>query len=102
MPFASPAIFSLLASEDAGAGAIPVWGARLQPLHGVYRSDTSRHAEDLVKGGETSARGLAVSLGVHLVSEQALRPIDPEGLFCFNVNTPGNLDVARTLIEEGA
>ncbi len=101
MPFADAAVFRFLAGKDRGAGVIPVWGAQPQPLHGIYRSDSAEPMAALVESGQRSLQRIATELGVELVPEEQLSAVDPEGLFCFNVNTPENLVHARTLIDRG-
>lgn len=101
LPFADAEVFRFLAGKDRGAGAIPVWGSRPHPLHGLYRTETAEQMASLIENGERSIQRLGSHVGVQLVPQDELRSVDPEGLFCFNVNDPENLQHARTLIDRG-
>jgi molybdopterin-guanine dinucleotide biosynthesis protein A len=94
MPFASPAVFGLLASLHDGEDAIvPVTASGLEPLHAVYSTaclDSVRIALEAKRFGLSS---WLRSVAVREVLEAEWRPADPDGRFPLNVNRVEDLEL---------
>jgi molybdopterin-guanine dinucleotide biosynthesis protein A len=72
----------------------------LEMLHAVYRVECSVVAERLIASGRLKLAELADALTddgrhVHYLDDDFFRPLDPELLTFFNVNTPPDLAEAR-------
>ena len=84
----------LLASVRGFEGAVPMWkDGRLEPLHGVYKVETTvREAERLIGKGSYSVISLVRSLGnVCYVNIYELRGLDPSLDTFANINTREDL-----------
>jgi molybdopterin-guanine dinucleotide biosynthesis protein A len=86
------AIVAMLGEYDA---VIPVIGARLQPLHAVYRRRCADALRAMRARGENRLGAIADAVATRRVAEDELRALDPELLSFVNVNTPA--DYARAL-----
>jgi molybdopterin-guanine dinucleotide biosynthesis protein A len=96
MPFASAAVFRLLADLHQGEDAmVPVTADGPQPLHAVYARTALPHLERALAEGSLSMRGALQTMTVRLVAEEEWRAVDPSGRFALNVNRPD--DVAQIL-----
>jgi molybdopterin-guanine dinucleotide biosynthesis protein A len=67
---------------------VPVWGGRLQPLHGVYRKSILPIVRAQLERGELRPVSLFDQVRTRTVDEEDVRRFDPEGLSFFNMNTP--------------
>jgi molybdopterin-guanine dinucleotide biosynthesis protein A len=87
MPFASPALFRLLAElrqdEDA---VVPRTGAGPEPLHAVYATSALPAIRRALAEGRFALRSMLDRLSVRVVDEDEWRPADPEGRFAINLN----------------
>ena len=75
------------------------WNGRPQPTHAVYSRNCLSVVEGLVRSGDLKLQRLlaAPTLRVRLISEDEIRKIDPDGRSFLNVNTPSDLELARSL-----
>jgi molybdenum cofactor guanylyltransferase len=96
LPFVSAklaaALCEMVGDRDA---AIPLVGGRLQMLHAAYGKSCDDMLAAMIGRGARRLRDLAPSLDARIVSEDELRPYDPELRSFFNVNT--RADYARAL-----
>ena len=87
MPFASPALFRLLAElrkdEDA---VVPMTGAGPEPLHAVYAASGLPAMRRALAERRFALHSILDRLSVREVHEDEWRPADPEGRFAINVN----------------
>jgi molybdopterin-guanine dinucleotide biosynthesis protein A len=72
----------------------------LEMLHAIYRATCQDVAARLLADGRLKVAGLACALiaeqrSVRYLDEDFFRPVDPDLLTFFNVNTPADLAVAR-------
>ncbi|HPE63673.1 MAG TPA: molybdenum cofactor guanylyltransferase [Methanothrix sp.] len=94
LPFLNPDVLELLFDLDEGYdAAIPVQeGDLMEPLHAVYRTDImARACEDALARGMLRIRAPLEGLSAKFVSVELLRPLDPELLSLFNLNTEEDL-----------
>ncbi len=101
LPFLNPDVLELLfdLAEEYDA-AIPVKeGGLIEPLHAVYRADTmARACEDALARGMSRIRDPLVGLSVRSVNVELFRPLDPELLSLFNLNTEEDLAEAGRIL----
>ena len=97
MPFLNPALLSHLAGRlETHAAVVPMVDGRYHALHAVYSQRCLQSVEDLLlRGG--SMRDLLAAVDTGVVSETEVRVVDPEGLSCFNLNVPEDLERARAI-----
>jgi molybdopterin-guanine dinucleotide biosynthesis protein A len=89
-------LFDMAEGYDA---AVPVkQGGLMEPLHAVYDRERMLVAcSAALKRGARRIQAPLRELRVNRVSVELFRPIDPELLTFFNINTPENLEAARML-----
>jgi molybdopterin-guanine dinucleotide biosynthesis protein A len=104
LPFITPELGSALLtelgdprSEDGPFAAVPVVNGRLQPLCAAYRREAWRVGASLLEQGKRSMRALLEALPVRRVPEEQLRLVGDPRLLLLNVNTPEDLETARSL-----
>jgi molybdopterin-guanine dinucleotide biosynthesis protein A len=96
MPFLSEAfLVRLLGLFDGCDAVVPLAAGRAQPLHAAYSRQCLPTARTLLRLGAHSMQDLLPRLRVRYLSEESCAELDPEGLSCFNMNTPGDLNLAR-------
>jgi molybdopterin-guanine dinucleotide biosynthesis protein A len=99
MPFLNPAAVRHVVSLREGSDIVMVQlGEALQPTHAVYSRRCLPVIEEMLHASRLKIQHLAThpSLHTRLVSESEMREIDHEGLSFINVNTPADLEAART------
>jgi molybdopterin-guanine dinucleotide biosynthesis protein A len=97
MPFLDPPLLRYIAGRLEGHdAAVPMLDGRYHPLHAAYSKRCLRHVEDLLLAGG-SARDLLAAVDTVVVAEDEVRALDPAGLSCFNLNSPEDLAMARTI-----
>lgn len=97
LPFLKPEVLELLFDlADGYEAAIPAReDGLIEPLHAVYRSDSmARACEEALASGMRRIRAPLERLRVKYVSLELLRPLDPELLGLFNLNTEEDLSEA--------
>jgi molybdenum cofactor guanylyltransferase len=101
MPFLSPALVDHLLRrlEDCGLlAAVPDDGRRTHPLCAAYSRDVLPLLREALDGGVRAARAFLEDLGaVHYVPEWELRALGDPDLLLMNVNSPEDLERARSL-----
>ena len=104
MPFLNPTVVRHMVSLKDRADIVMIrLEERLQPTHALYSRCCLPVIEEMLKAREFKIQQLAARLALRtwLVAESELREIDHEGLSCINVNTPADLEAARTRHERG-
>jgi molybdenum cofactor guanylyltransferase len=100
MPFLNPATVQYF-TEVKGDTDVVMAKLRngLQPMHALYHQRCLTVMEDLMKARELKIQQLAVhpSLRVRLITPDELSAVDPEGRSFYNVNTPSDLETARSI-----
>jgi molybdopterin-guanine dinucleotide biosynthesis protein A len=92
MPFASPPVFSLLASLHGDEQAVvPRSGAGPEPLHAVYAESAIPTIRGALLRGELAARTVLSRLRVRWVDEGEWIAADPLGRFAVNLNREEDL-----------
>lgn len=100
LPFLNPEVLGLLFDLAEGYdAAIPEKGDGLiEPLHAVYRADSmARACEDALAMDMRKIRAPLEGLQVRYVPLEILRPLDPELLSLFNINTKEDLSEAERI-----
>lgn len=98
MPFLNPALLSHLIDRLGTFDAVvPISHGVSQYLHAAYSRSAAPAAQALLRLEARSVRELLVRLQVLYLSEEHCARFDPDGLSCFNMNTPADLDLARKL-----
>jgi len=93
----------LLANAEEYDAVIPIWeNGFLEPLHSVYRAESSLAAiEEALQNGEKSVLDLIKRLGsVKYVPVEELKKYDPELLTFKNINYPEDYQKAVGIISE--
>lgn len=102
-PFVSSQIAALLLDLSANRNAVvPRWpSGYIEPLQAVYRTKSALVAAEKAMGQDRlELRSMIANLSkVRYVSTMALQQVDPELLTFFNVNTPGDLKKAESIVK---
>ena len=99
MPMVNTEVVRHLAGLAAGYQAVvPVVEDRSKPLHAVYRRDYREAMREALDTGQLAVQRFLESIRVRYVSEDELRPLDPELHSFLNVNIPADLERARRLM----
>jgi molybdopterin-guanine dinucleotide biosynthesis protein A len=99
MPFLSPEAIVYLAERDPSADIVmPRLEPGLQPLHAIYHKRCIPVLEGMIRRRSLAIHDLVKDPALHvtLVTESELRPIDPLLQSFVNINTPEELDRARS------
>lgn len=100
LPFLHSGVLELLFDLAEGYdAAIPEKeGGLIEPLHAVYRADSmARACEDALAMDMRKIRAPLEALRVRRVPLEILRPLDPELLSLFNINTEEDLSEAERI-----
>ncbi|WP_455376868.1 molybdenum cofactor guanylyltransferase [Petrachloros mirabilis] len=99
MPFLEPRVIEAFIERRGDADVLMAKAHGLQPMHAVYGKRCLPVMEDMLKTRELRIQHIIQSplLKIRLLEEQDLQQIDPSGKSFVNVNTPSDLEVARTL-----
>lgn len=103
MPFLDPAVIAQFTSRRATADIVMgKLAARLHPMHALYGKRCLPAVEQMILAREFKIQELVShgSLQVQYVTEEDLRTLDPSGRSFHNVNTPVDLEVARSLLAQ--
>lgn len=103
MPFVSGAVCSkLLALADKDFDAVvPVVEGQAQPLHALYHSNCLPAIEFALAAGRRRMDSFLPNLRVRTVTQDSLRPLDPQLQTFVNVNTPGEWREACAILSRG-
>src|SRR5215510_6364949 len=105
MPFLDQAVIAQFTNRRAGADIVMAkLGTRLHPMHALYGKQCVPVLEQMVQARQLKIQALVSysSLRVQYVTEVDLLTIDPAGHSFQNVNTPHDLEVARSLLARDA
>lgn len=96
-------LFDLADAKEGYEAAVPVQpNGFLEPLHSVYDREKMLSAcQRALQKGERRIHVPLQELCVHRIPVQWLRPLDPELLTFFNLNTPQDLKEARLICALG-
>jgi molybdopterin-guanine dinucleotide biosynthesis protein A len=100
MPFLSESLLRRLVDLAMDFDVvIPVTGGQMEPMHAVYRREPCLGAiGDALARNEKRMISYLSAVRVREVFEDELRVLDPELRSFFNVNTPEDLDWARSIV----
>jgi len=103
MPFLDPAVITQFTSRRAAADIVMAkLAARLHPMHALYGKRCLPVVEEMIRTRQLKTQEIVLqsSLLVRYVTEADLVAIDPTGRSFQNVNTPADLEVARSLLAQ--
>jgi len=98
-PFLSPKVCELIVSSVHGTdGVVPKTGrTHYEPLHGMYKRQPGLAAfTEAVSRGDGSPQYAFNKLDLSFIPEKKLREVDPELESFWNINTPGDLELAES------
>ena len=101
MPFLDQAVIAQFTSRRATADIVMAKiEARLHPMHALYGKRCLPIVERMIRARQLKIQEMVshASLRVRYVTEADLLTIDPSGRSFQNVNTPADLDAARSLL----
>jgi len=104
MPFLNPDIIrSMVFLKDQADIVIARWATRLQPTHAVYSRDCLPVIEEMMNLHNKKIHSMVnhPTLRVRVIAEKELRQIDHDGRSMFNINTPSDLERARSVNDAG-
>jgi molybdopterin-guanine dinucleotide biosynthesis protein A len=101
MPFASPGLFEamgrLMVEKEADV-VIPKSDDFYEPLHAVYRRETCLPAiEAAIDADRWKVIAWFPQVKVHTLALEDIKPLDPDGLAFWNVNTPDEFAEAERI-----
>lgn len=100
MPFVAGELVKLLWQARSAGGSAAWWQGRLQPLPMLLPKDAAGVAEALLRQKRFHLAALQDQLLPGVVAEKQVQAVDPRGLSFFNINTPEDWALARTLCNE--
>lgn len=101
MPFLDRAVIAQFTSRRATADIVMAkLAARLHPMHALYGKRCLPVLEQMIRARQLKIQEMVshASLRVRYVTEADLLTLDPSGRSFQNVNTPADLEVARSLL----
>ena len=101
MPFLDQAVIAQFTSRRATSDIVMAkLAARLHPMHALYGKRCLPILEQMIQARHLKIQELVshASLRVEYVTETDLLTIDPSGRSFHNVNTPADLEAARSLL----
>lgn len=101
MPFLDQAVIAQFTSRRATADIVMAkLAARLHPMHALYGKRCLPALEQMIRARQLKIQEMVshASLRVRYVTEAELLTLDPSGRSFQNVNTPADLEVARSLL----
>jgi len=103
MPFLDPAVIAQFTSRRATADIVMAkLRGQLHPMHALYGKQCLPVVEQMIRAHQLKIQEIVsnASLRVRYVTEADLLTIDPSGRSFQNVNTPADLEVARSLLAQ--
>jgi molybdopterin-guanine dinucleotide biosynthesis protein A len=103
MPFLDPAVIAQFTSRSATADIVMAkLAARLHPMHALYGKRCLPAVEQMIRARQLKIQEMVshAFLRVRYVTEADLVAIDFSGRSFQNVNTPADLEVARSLLSQ--
>lgn len=104
MPFLNPNVIRhLVGLKDQADIVICQWASRLQPTHAVYSRNCLSILEEMINLDNRKIQSMVAhpALRVHVITEMEIREIDHDGCSMFNINTPADLERARSVHNAG-
>ena len=104
MPFLSPDVIRhMVQLKDSADIVISRWATRLQPTHAVYCRNCLPVIEEMMTLHNRKIHSMVghPALRVCVVPEVEIRQIDPDGRSMFNLNTPSDVEQARSVCGPG-
>ena len=101
MPFLDQAVIAQFTSRRATADIVMAkLAGRLHPMHALYGKRCLQAAEQMIRARQLKIQEMVsqACIRVHYVTEADLLTIDPSGRSFYNVNTPADLEAARSLL----
>jgi molybdenum cofactor guanylyltransferase len=101
MPFLDQAVIAQFTSRRATADIVMAkLAARLHPMHALYGKRCLPVLEQMIQARQLKIQEVVshASLRVQYVTEMDLSSIDPSGRSFQNVNTPADLEAARSML----
>ncbi|MBX3331980.1 MAG: molybdenum cofactor guanylyltransferase [Nitrospira sp.] len=105
MPFLNPDVIRYMVRlKDQADIVISRWETRLQPTHAVYGRGCLPVIEEMMNLQNKKIHSMIdhPALRVRLIAESEIREIDRDGRSMFNINTPSDLEQARSVHDPGA
>jgi len=105
MPFlCSSLVEYMVALKEEADIVMALWKNRLQPTHAVYSRRCLPILEDMIRRHEVKIQHIAAhpSLRVRLITEAEVSRIDSDGRSFRNINTPSDLEAARSLYDSSS
>ena len=103
MPFLDPAVITQFTSRGASADIVMAkLAARLHPMHALYSKGCLPVLEQMIRARQLKVQEMLshASLHVRYVTDADLLTIDPSGRSFQNVNTPADLEAARSQLAQ--
>ena len=101
MPFLNQALLRYMIQLSANFDlVVPRVGNMVEPLHAIYSKDCLDLIEGLLKQGELNVNQLLNLVKVRYVEAEEIDWFDSKHLSFFNINTEGDLKMARELAKE--
>ncbi len=100
MPFLNPDVIRYMVRlKDEANIVIGRWETRLQPTHAVYGRDCLPVIEEMMNLHNRKIHSMInhPALRVRMVAEREIGQIDRDGRSLFNINTPFDLEQARSV-----
>ena len=101
MPFVNPGLLlhqlEILISDNVDV-VVPSSDKGLEPLHAIYRKETSLPAvKEALDSGERRLVSWFPNVKVRILTQKETNPFDPGGLMFLNINTPEEFSKAEKL-----
>jgi molybdenum cofactor guanylyltransferase len=103
MPFIHAGLVEyMVGKKDHADVVLAYWHGQPQPTHAIYSRNCLPVVEALIRKGDLKIQRLMTTpaLRVRLITEDEVCTVDPEGRSFLNVNTPSDLDRARSLYDD--
>lgn len=100
MPFLNPDVIRyMVRMKDQADIVISRWASRLQPTHAVYGQNCLPVIEEMMNLHNRKIHSMIdhPALRVRVIVEKEIRQIDRDGRSMFNINTPSDLEHARSV-----
>ena len=101
MPFLQPDLLHFMSRQSGSWDAcVPRYEGRLQPFFAVYNARCLPVVEASLAESRLEMQSLLSKLKLREIPEPILSRYDTEGLSFININTPGELEEARSLMAQ--
>jgi len=100
MPFLNPVLLRYMATLPRDYDALVPVLDRPQPLHAIYARTCLPVIEAHLREGDFKVTGWYEDANVRRIDRETMARYDPDGLSCFNMNTPEDLEFARQVVAQ--